>query len=97
MSPQHNLIRIKNPTYSSLPIRSAVAFHFPTRRPALGTPVTLPGLGYELYEATVVAIEQNRWPTEWKYMIQIEKEGETKEAKIEIGSIRIQDKNPHLP
>jgi len=53
--PQHNLILIKNPNYSSLPIRSAAAPHFPTR---LGTLVTLPGLGYEPYVATVVAVER---------------------------------------
>jgi len=41
LSPQHNLIMIKNPNYSSLPIQSAAAPHYPTRRPALGTLVTL--------------------------------------------------------
>jgi len=33
VSPQHNLILIKNLNYSSPPIRSAVAPHLPTRRP----------------------------------------------------------------
>jgi len=32
VSPQHNLIMIKNPNHSSLPIRSAAALHYPTRR-----------------------------------------------------------------
>ena len=38
VSPQNNLIQIKNLNYSSLLIRSAGPPHFPTRRPALGTP-----------------------------------------------------------
>jgi len=44
VSSQNHLIQIKNPTwnFSSPPIRSAGAPHFPIRRPALGTPVTLP-------------------------------------------------------
>ena len=73
VSPQHHLILIKNPNYSSLLIRSAVALHFPTRRPALDTLVTLPGMGYEPYVATVVDIEQNHWPTELAHMMWMEK------------------------
>jgi len=84
VSSQHNLIQIQNPNYSSLPIWSAVAPHFPTRRPALGTPVTLPGLGYEPYVATVVAIKQNQWPTEWAYMVLIEKKGRPPQLIITI-------------
>ena len=34
--------------------------------------VTLPGLGTEPYTATVVAIEQNHWSTEWVYVIRLE-------------------------
>ena len=76
VSPQYNLIQIKNSNYSSLPIRSAGAPHYPTRRPALGTPVTLPGMGYtEPYVVTVVVIEQNHWATEWTYMMRTEKKG----------------------
>jgi len=41
LSPQHSLIMIKNPNHSSSPIRSAAAPHYPTRRPAIGTLVTL--------------------------------------------------------
>ena len=76
VSPQHNLIQIKNPNYSSFQIRSGGAPHFPTRRPALGSPVTLPGMGYEPEVETVVVIEQNQWPTEWTYMIRGERESE---------------------
>jgi len=32
VSPQHSLIMIKNPNHPSLPIRSAAALHYPTRR-----------------------------------------------------------------
>jgi len=59
LSPQHNLIMIKNPNYSSLPIQSAAAPHYPTRRQALDTLVTLTLRGRDRHEATVVAIEQN--------------------------------------
>jgi len=41
LSPQHSLIMIKNPNHSSSPIRSTAAPHYPTRRPAIGTLVTL--------------------------------------------------------
>jgi len=65
MSPQHHLILIKNPHYSSPPIRGALTLHFPTRRPSLDSLVTLPGLGTKPHTSTVVVIEQNHWPTEW--------------------------------
>ena len=61
--------------------------------------MTLPGLGYEPYEATVVAIEQNHWPTEWAYMIRIEKEGKPPEAimtKLDKGSLNIQDNSTRI-
>jgi len=54
MAPQHIWIGIKNPQHSSAPIRSAVAPHYPTRRPDIGTPVILVS---EQHEATVVVIE----------------------------------------
>ena len=72
VSPQHNLIMIKNPNHSSLPIRSAAALHYPTRRPALDTLVILSLRGRDHHEATVVAIEQNHWPGEWTYMVRLE-------------------------
>jgi len=59
LSPQHSLIMIKNPNHSSPPIRSAAAPHYPTRRQALDTLVTLTLRGRDRHEATVVAIEQN--------------------------------------
>jgi len=92
VSPQHNLIQIKNPNYPSLPIQSAGAPHFSTRRPALGTPVTLPGLGYEPYIATVVAVEQNHWSMEWAYVILTEKKGKPPQLIMTIldsGSLNI--------
>jgi len=94
VSPQHNLIMIKNPNYLSLLIRSAVAPHLTTRRPALGTLVTLPLLGYDWHEATVVAIEQNYWPMEWTYMIRMEEIGKPPELIMTIldrGSLNLQD------
>jgi len=72
MSPQHHLILIKTPYYSSPPIREALAPDFTTRRKPLDTMVTLPGLGTEPYTATVVAIEQNHWSTEWVCVIRLE-------------------------
>jgi len=84
---------IKNPHYSSLLIQAAVAPHFPTRRPALDTLVTLPGMGYESYAATVVVIEQNHWPTEWAYMIQMEKEG--KHSQLIMTILDRGGLNPH--
>jgi len=75
VSPQHNLLMIKNPNYSSLLIRSAAALHYPTRRPALGTLVTLSLRGCDQHEDTVVTIKQNHWTEEWTYMVQIEELG----------------------
>jgi len=94
VSPQHDLILIKNSNYSSLPIRSVVAPHFPTRRPALDTLVTLPGMGYQPCVTTIVAIEQNHWPTEWAYIIRIEKKGKPPQLIMTIldrGSLNLQD------
>ena len=65
MAPQQILIRIKNPKHSSAPISSAAAPHYPTRRPAIDTLVTLSSRDSDQHEATVVAIEQNYWPREW--------------------------------
>jgi len=63
LSPHHGLIMIKNPRYPSPPIRSTAAPHYPTRRPAIGTLVTLSAQGRGRHEAMVVAIEWNHWPT----------------------------------
>jgi len=84
LSPQHNLIMIKNPNHSSLPIRSAAAPHYPTRRQALGTLVTLSLRDRDRHEATVVAIEQNYWLREWVYMIRIEEIGKPPELLMTI-------------
>jgi len=84
LSPQHSLIMIKNPNHSSPPIRSAAAPHYPTRRPALGTLVTLTSRDRDRHEATVVAIEQNYWPREWIYMIRIEEIGKSPELLMTI-------------
>jgi len=63
-------MQIKNSKYLSLQIRSVDAPHYPTRRPALGTLITLPWMGYTKPNvATVVAIEQTHWPTEWTYTV----------------------------
>jgi len=59
LSPQHILIWIKNPKNPSPPISSTAAPHYPWRRPAIGTLVTLSLRGRDHREATVVAIEQN--------------------------------------
>jgi hypothetical protein len=42
LAQSHGLIRIKNPSYSSPPIRFSRAPHYPTRRPIIGTLVTCP-------------------------------------------------------
>ena len=42
LAQRHGLIRIKNPSYSSPPIRSSRNPHYPTRRPIIGTLVTCP-------------------------------------------------------
>jgi len=65
MVPQQILIRIENTKHSSAPISSAAAPHYPTRRPAIDTLVTLSSRDSDQHEATVVAIEQNYWPREW--------------------------------
>ena len=94
MSPQHDLLMIKNPNHSSLWIRSAAALHYPTRKPALGTLVTLSLRGRDQHEATVVAIEQNHWPEEWTYMVRIEEIGKPPELLMTIldrGSLNSQD------
>jgi len=84
LSPQHGLIMIKNPSYPSLLIRSTAAPHYPTTRPAIGTLVTLSSQGHGRHEAMVVAIEQNYWPKEWRYMIRIEEIGKSPELLITI-------------
>ena len=72
MAPHHIWIGIKNPQHPSAPVRSAAAPHYSTRKPDIGTPLTLDG---EQHEATVVAIGQNYWPEEWIYVIRIEEKG----------------------
>jgi len=94
ISPKHHLILIKTLHYSSPPIWEALAPHFPTSRPALDSLVTLPGLGTEPHIATVVAIEQNHWPTEWAYMIRLEKKGQPPQlimAILDRGDLYSQD------
>jgi len=65
LAQSHGLIRIKNPRYSSPPIRFSRAPHYPTRRPIIGTLVTCPtydlekGSRQQQYEAKVIAIERN--------------------------------------
>ena len=56
--------------------------------------VTLPGLDTEPYTATVVAIEQKHWPTEWVYMIRLEKKGQHPQlimATLDRGDLYSQD------
>jgi len=84
LAPQHSLIRIKNPKHSSPPIRSTAAPRYPTRRPAIGTLVTLSSRGSDQHEATVVVIEQNYWPREWIYIIQSEESGKSPEFLFTI-------------
>jgi len=63
MLPEHNLIQIKDPHHTATPLQFSRASHWPTRRPAIGTLVSLSEMGSTgLIEATVVAIEQNTWP-----------------------------------
>ena len=52
---------------------SATSPHYPTRRPDIGSSVTLVD---EQQEAIVVAIEQKYWPEEWVYLIRIEDKGQ---------------------
>jgi len=84
LAPQHSLIRIKTPKYSSPPICSTAAPHYPTRRPAIGTLVTLSLRDSDQHEVTVVAIDQNYWPREWVYMIRIEESGKSPELLLTI-------------
>jgi len=73
LAPQHIWIAIHNPQHPSAPVCSATSPHYPTRRPGIGTSVTLVG---EQLEAIVVAIEQKYWPEEWIYVIRIETKGQ---------------------
>jgi len=94
LAPQHSLIRIKNPKHSSPPICSTAEHKYPTRRPAIGTLVTLSLRGSDQYEATVVAIEQMYWPREWIYMIRIEESGKSPEFLFTIldrGKFNLED------
>ena len=81
LAQSHGLIRIKNPSYSSPPIRFSRAPHYPTRRPIIGTLVTCPAYDQgkvsrqQKYEAMVIAIERNHWPREWRYLIRLEQLG----------------------
>jgi len=72
MTPQRTWIGINNPQHPSAPICAATSPHYPTRRPDIGSSVTLVD---EQREATVVAIEQRYWPEEWVYLIRIEDMG----------------------
>jgi len=94
LSPQHGLIMIKTPSHQSLPIRSTAAPHYPTRRPAIGTLVTLSSQGRGRHDAAIVAIEQNYWLREWIYMIRIEEIGQSPEflmAILDRGILNSQD------
>jgi len=73
MTPQRTWIGIHNPQHPSAPICSATSPHYPTRRPDIGSSVTLVD---EQQEAIVVAIEQKYWPEEWVYLIRIEDKGQ---------------------
>jgi len=73
MTPKRTWIGIHNPQHPSAPICSATSPHYPTRRPDIGSSVTLVD---EQHEAIVVAIEQKYWPEEWIYLIRIEDKGQ---------------------
>jgi len=73
MTPQSTWIGIHNPQHPSAPICSATSPHYPTRRPDIGSSVTLVD---EQHESIVVAIEQKFWPEEWIYLIRIEDKGQ---------------------
>jgi len=100
VSAQHYLIHIKNSKYASHLILSAGAPHYTTRRPALGTLVTLPVKSFVEYNvATVVAIEQNEWPKEWKYLVRVVTEGLPPLVLLTVlntGSLNIQDTSIHI-
>jgi len=83
-APHYGLIKIKNPSHLPPPIRSTPAPHYPTRRPVIGTLVTLPAQGRGRHEAMVIAIERNHWPKEWRYMIRIEEIGKSPMLHIAI-------------
>jgi len=56
-------------------------------------------MGYEPYVATIVAIEQNHWPTEWAYMIRMEKKGKPPQLIMTIldrGSLNLQDTSTRI-
>jgi len=72
MTPQRTWIGMNNPQHPSAPICAATSPHYPTRRPDIGSSVTLVD---EQREAIVVAIEQKYWPEEWVYLIRIEDKG----------------------
>jgi len=72
MTPQRTWIEVNNPQHPSAPIRAATSPHNPTRRPDIGSSVTLVD---EQHEAIVVAIEKKYWPEEWVYLIRIEDKG----------------------
>jgi hypothetical protein len=89
LAQRQGLIKIKNPSHSSLPIRSSLAPHYPTRRPAIGTLVVCPayeqGSGWrQPYEAMVIAIERNHWPKEWRYLIRLEALGNSPRLRTAI-------------
>jgi len=69
LTPQGTWIVINNPYYLSPPIRDATSPHYPTRKPGIGSLVTLVD---QQLEGTVVAIEQKYWPTEWGYLIRLD-------------------------
>jgi len=56
MTPQRTWIWINNPHHPSAPINNATSPHYPTRKPGIGSLVTLVD---EQLEALVVAIEKN--------------------------------------
>ena len=72
MTPQRTRIAIINPQHPLAPTCAATSPHYPTRRPAIGSAVTLFD---KQREAVVVAIEQKYWPEEWVYVIRIEEWG----------------------
>ena len=99
LSPQHGLISFNTPYHPSLPILSTAAPHHPTRRPAIGTLVTLSSQGCNRGEATVVAIEQNHWPWEWIYMVRRQDSGKSPElltAILDRGILNSQDISTHI-
>ena len=72
MTPQRTWIGINNPQHPSAPICTATSPHYPTRRPDIGSSVTLVD---EQRETIVVAIEQRCWPEEWVYLIRLKDKG----------------------